>query len=127
MLPKSLSDKYRLNMPDNVYTEMVYDSKKRLGRLINLSTQGACFEFIDKGELPSFASETTLKILLPEQDDTLSLKATVVWTRQITKGSYSQFVNVGVKFNFLDTNTYDCVWDFIVESVSPPSWHPQWN
>lgn len=120
MFPKSVRDKYRLDMPDNVYTEMVYGDKKRLGRVVNLSSLGACIEFIDRGELPQSDSETNLQLLLPEQQETISVKATVVWTRQQAKDTYSRHVNLGVKFNDLDAGTYDCIWDFIVESVSSP-------
>ena len=120
MFPKSVRDKYRLDMPDNVYTEMGYDGKKRLGRMVNLSPQGACIEFIDRGELPPSGSETTLQFLLPEQHEFISLRATVVWTRQLTNDTYSRFVNFGVIFTELDENTYDCIWGFIIDSVSPP-------
>jgi len=120
MFPKSVRDKYRLDMPENVYAEMGYDDKKRLGRLVNLSSQGACIEFIDKGELPPSDSDTILQFLLPEQHEPISLRATVVWTRQLSKDTYSRFVNLGVIFNELDADTYACIWDFIVDSVSQP-------
>jgi hypothetical protein len=120
MFPKSVRDKYRLDLPNNLYIEMSYDGKKRLGRLVNLSSQGACLEFIEKGELPHSNTKTSLQILLPQQSEPFSLGATVAWTRELKNDTISSFVNIGVKFEKLDANTYDCIWGFIVDTISPP-------
>ena len=118
MFPKSVTAKYRLDMPDNVYAEMSYDDKKRLGRLVNLSSQGACIECVDKGDLPPADSETSLLFLLPEKQDPILLAARVVWTRQFTTETNARFVQLGLLFNALDAATYECLWAFIVDSVS---------
>lgn len=120
MFSKSARDNFRLEMPYNFYVEMGYDGKKRLGRLVNLSSKGACIEFIEGGELPPANSETTLQFLLPEQPEPFSLEARVVWTRKLTNDSNSRFVNLGVKFQNLNVNTYGCIWDFIIETISAP-------
>jgi hypothetical protein len=114
---KAARDKYRLEMPHNLYIEMSYDGKKRLGRLANLSTKGACIEFIERGGLPPTNSETILQFLLPEQYKSFSVGAIVVWTRKLTNATNSRFVNLGVKFKNLDANTYDYIWGFIVNST----------
>ena len=98
---------------------MSCDGKKRLGRLVNLSSQGACIEFRQRGEMPLVNSETTLQILFPEQQDSIYIGANVVWTREVIKDSYSRFVILGVKFKNLDADIYDSIWDFIIESISP--------
>lgn len=117
MFSKSVRDKYRFKMPYNLYIEMSYDGKKRLGRLDNLSTNGACIEFIERGGLPPTNSETILQFLLPEQYEPFSFGARVVWIRKLTDDMNSRFVNLGVKFKKLDVNTYDCIWGFIVNST----------
>ena len=118
MFSKTARDKYRLEMPYNLYIEMSYGGKKRLGRLSNLSTKGACIEFIERGGLPPTNSETRLQLLLPEQYKPFSLGATVVWIRKLTDDTTSRFVKLGVKFKNLDANTYDCIWGFIVNSTA---------
>ena len=120
MLSKEARDKYRLGVPDNLYIEMGFDDKKRLGRLVNLSCKGACIEFIEGGELPFYNTETTLQILLPQQSDPVSLGSTVAWTRKLTNNTNSRFVNLGVKFEKLNANTYDRIWGFIVSTISSP-------
>jgi len=118
MFSKATRDKYRFEMPYNLYIEMSYGGKKRLGRLVNLSCKGACIEFIEGGELPLSNTEITLQILLPQQSDPVSLVATVAWARKLTNNTNSRFVNLGVKFEKLDANTYDCIWGFIVNSTA---------
>ena len=120
MFSKAARDNFRLDMPYNFYVEMSYDGKKRLGRLVNLSSKGACIEFMEGGELPPANSETTVQFLLPEQAEPFSLGATVGWTQKLTNEKNSQFVNLGVKFQKLSENTYDCIWDFIVKTISAP-------
>ena len=120
MLSKEARDKYRLGVPDNLYIEMGFDDKKRLGRLVNLSCKGACIEFMEGGELPFSNTVTTLQILLPQQSDPVSLGSTVAWTRKITNNTNSRFVNLGVKFENLNANTYDRIWGFIVGTISSP-------
>ncbi|MDH4026721.1 MAG: PilZ domain-containing protein [Desulfuromonadales bacterium] len=120
MLSKEARDKYRLGVPDNLYIETGFDDKKRLGRLVNLSCKGACIEFIEGGELPLSNTEITLQILLPQQSDPVSLVATVAWARKLTNNTNSRFVNLGVKFEKLDANTYDRIWGFIVDTISSP-------
>ena len=120
MFSKAARDNYRLEMPYNFYVEMGYDGKKRLGRLVNLSSKGACIGFIEGGELPPANSETALQFLLPEQSEAFSLGAKVGWIRKLTNDTNSRFVNLGVKFQNLNANTYDCIWDFIVENISDP-------
>ena len=120
MLSKEARDKYRLGVPDNLYIETGFDDKKRLGRLVNLSCKGACIEFIEGGELPLSNTEITLQILLPQQSDPVSLVATVAWARKLTNNTNSRFVNLGVKFEKLNANTYDRIWGFIVDTISSP-------
>ena len=120
MLSKEARDKYRLGVPDNLYIEMGFDDKKRLGRLVNLSCKGACIEFIEGGELPFSNTETILQILLPQQSDPVSLGSTVAWTRKLTNNTNTQFVNLGVKFEKLNANTYERIWEFIVGTISSP-------
>ena len=120
MLSKEARDKYRLGVPDDLYIEMGFDDKKRLGRLVNISCKGACIEFIEGGELPFSNTETTLQILLPQQSDPVSLGSTVAWTRKLTNNTNSRFVNLGVKFEKLNANTYDRIWGFIVGTISSP-------
>ena len=117
MFSKSARDKYRFKMPYNLYLELNYDGKKRFGRLTNLSTNGACIEFIERGGLPQTNSETILQFLLPEQYKPFSFGATVVWIRKVTDDMNSRFVNLGVKFKKLDVHIYDYIWDFIVNST----------
>jgi hypothetical protein len=116
MFSKGARDKYRFKLPYSLYIEMSYDGKKRLGRLVNISTKGACIEFIERGGLPPTNSETILQFLLPEQYKPFSLGATVVWIRRLANDTNSRFVNLAVKFKNLDGNTYDCIWSFIVNS-----------
>jgi len=118
MFSKATRDKYRFEIPYNLYIEMSYDGKKRLGRLVNLSTKGACIEFIERGELPPTNSETILQFLLPEQYKPFSLGATVVWIRKLKDDTNSRFVNLGVKLKNFDANTYDCIWGFIVNNTA---------
>jgi len=120
MLSKEARDKYRLGVPDNLYIETGFDDKKRLGRLVNLSCKGACIEFIEGGELPLSNTEITLQILLPQQSDPVSLVATVAWARKLPNNTNSRFVNLGVKFEKLNANTYDRIWGFIVDTISSP-------
>jgi hypothetical protein len=116
MFSKAARDKYRLKLPYSLYLEMCYDGKKRLGRLVNLSTKGACVEFLERGGLPATNSETMLQLLLPEQYEPFSLGATVVWIRKLANDTNSRFVNLAVKFKNLDAKTYDFIWCFIVDS-----------
>jgi len=118
MFSKATRDKYRLEMPYNLYIEMSYGGKKRLGRLVNLSTKGACIEFMERGGLPPTNSATILQFLLPEQHKPFCLGATIVWVRKLTDDTTSRFVNLGVIFKNLDANTYDCIWGFIVNSTA---------
>ena len=118
MFSKAARDKYRFEMPYNLYIEMSYGGKKRLGRLVNLSTKGACIEFMERGGLPPTNSGTILQFLLPEQYKPFSLGATIVWIRKLTDDTTSRFVNLGVIFKNLDANTYDCIWGFIVNSTA---------
>lgn len=120
MLSKEARDKYRLGVPDNLYIEINFDNKKRLGRLVNLSCKGACIELIEGGELPFSNTEMTLQILLPQQSDPISLGSTVAWTRKLTNNTNSRFVNLGVKFEKLNTKAYDLIWEFIVDTISSP-------
>jgi hypothetical protein len=120
MLSKETRDKYRLGVPTNLYIELDFDDKKRLGKLVNLSCKGACLEFIEGGKLPVSNTETTLQILLPQQSDPVSLGVTVIWTRKLTNNTNSGFVNLGVKFEKLNANTYERIWGFIVEAISSP-------
>ena len=118
MFSKEARDKYRFEMPYNLYIEMSYGGKQRLGRLVNLSTRGACIELMERGGLPPTNTGTILQFLLPEQYKPFSLGATVVWIRKLTDDTTSRFVNLGVKFKNLDANTYDCIWGFIVNSTA---------
>jgi hypothetical protein len=120
MFSKVVRDKYRLDMPYISYIEIGYDSKKRLGRLVNLSTKGACIEIVDRNGLPQDNSETTIQFLLPEHSEAFSIEARVAWARKQTDDKDSRFVNLGVKFQKLDASTYDCLWSFIIDTISSP-------
>ena len=111
-------DNFRLEMPYDLYVEMESDNNKRLGKLINLCTQGAAIEFVDREELPQAETEIKLSILLPESTEPLSLSAKIVWTRRLRKDSHSQHVKIGVHYNSLDKKTHACLWDFIVKASS---------
>lgn len=111
-------DNFRLEMPYDLYVEMERDNNKRLGKLINICTQGAAIEFVDREELPQAETEIKLSILLPESTEPLSLSAKIVWTRRLRKDSHSQHVKIGVHYNSLDKKTHACLWDFIVKASS---------
>ena len=112
-------DNFRLNMPYDLYVELECDDNKRLGKLINICTQGASIEFVDREELPQTETEIKLSLLLPETAEPLSLPAKIVWTKKSKKGSQSQNVNIGVHYKSLDKKTHACLWDFIVKTSSP--------
>ena len=111
-------DNFRLEMPYDLYVELERDNNKRLGKLINICTQGAAIEFVDREELPQVETEIKLSFLLPESAEPLSLAAKIVWTRKSRKDSQSQHVNIGVHYNNLDKKTHACLWDFIVKTSS---------
>ncbi len=111
-------DNFRLEMPYDLYVELERDNNKRLGKLINICTQGAAIEFVDREELPQAETEIKLSLLLPESAEPLSLSAKIVWTRKSRKDSQSQHVNIGLHYNNLDKKTHACLWDFIVKTSS---------
>ena len=111
-------DNFRLDMPYDLYVELECDDNKRLGKLINICTQGAAIEFVDRQELPQADTEIKLSLLLPESAEPLSLPAKIVWVRKSRKGAQSQHVNIGVHYNNLDKKTHACIWDFIVKTSS---------
>ena len=111
-------DNFRLEMPYDLYVELERDNNKRLGKLINICTQGAAIEFVDREELPQAETEIKLSLLLPESAEPLSLAAKIVWTRKSRKDSQSQHVNIGVHYNNLDKKTHACLWNFIVKTSS---------
>jgi len=111
-------DNFRLDMPYDLYVELECDDNKRLGKLINICTQGAAIEFVDRQELPQAETEIKLSLLLPESAEPLSLPAKIVWTRKSRKDSQSQHVKIGVHYNSLDKKTHACLWDFIVKTSS---------
>ena len=111
-------DNFRLDMPYDLYVELVCDDNKRLGRLINICAQGADIEFVHREELPQAGTEIKLSLLLPESAEPLSLPAKIVWTRKSRKDMHSQHVNIGVHYNNLDKKTHACLWGFIVKTSS---------
>ena len=111
-------DNFRLDMPYDLYVELECDGNKRLGKLINICTQGAAIEFVNRQELPQAETEIKLSLLLPESAEPLSLPAKIVWTRKSRKDSQSQHVKIGVHYNSLDKKTHACLWDFIVKTSS---------
>ena len=111
-------DNFRLDMPYDLYVELECDGNKRLGKLINICTQGAAIEFVDREELPQAETEIKLSLLLPESAEPLSLPGKIVWTRKSRKDSQSQHVKIGVHYNSLDKKTHACLWDFIIKTAS---------
>lgn len=112
-------DNFRLDMPCDLFIEVGFDNKKRLARLINLSSKGAAVEFVGRGDLPQNNSAINLHLLLPGHAESLSLHATVAWIRKPTREASAEHVNMGLQFSGLDKKTHDCVWDFIVSSEFP--------
>lgn len=111
-------DNFRLEMPYDLYVELECNDNKRLGKLINICTQGAALEFVDREELPQAETEIKLSLLLPESAEPLSIPAKIVWTRKSRKDSQSQHVKIGLHYNSLDKKTHACLWDFIVKTSS---------
>jgi Tfp pilus assembly protein PilZ len=111
-------DNFRLAIPYDLYVELECDDNKRLGKLINICTQGAAIEFVDRQELPQAETEIKLSLLLPESAEPLSLPAKIVWTRKSRKDSQSQHVKIGVHYSSLDKKTHAFLWDFIVKTSS---------
>lgn len=111
-------DNYRLDMPYDLYVELECDDNKRLGKLINICTQGAAIEFVDREEFPQAETEIKLSLLLPESAEPLSLPGKIVWTKKSREDTQPQHVNIGVHFDSLNKKTHTCLWEFIVKTSS---------
>lgn len=109
-------DNYRLNIPYDLYVQIDFDGDKRLARLVNISSTGACIELIDRGQLPRNNSEIKLQLLLPGDSESLSFLARSVWSRDLAKDSTNKRVNVGIQFKDIDEQARECIWNFIVDA-----------
>ena len=114
-------DHYRLEIPYALYIEMNCGDNKRLSRLKNLSSKGACVEFKERGRLPLSKSKIIRNFLLPAYPKPLSLPATVVWVKKLTDDMNSEYVNVGLQFKGLEEKLRSCIWGFIVDTALDPS------
>ena len=109
-------DNFRLNIPYDLYVQIDFDGDKRLARLVNISSTGACIELIDRGQLPRNNAEIKLQLLLPGGSESLSFLAKAVWSRDLTKDSTNKRVNVGIRFKDIDEQARECIWNFIVDA-----------
>lgn len=115
-------DNFRLNMSYDLYVQIDFDGKKRLARLVNISSTGAAIELIDRGPVPVNATAVQLQLLLPGSQDSFPLAATVVWSRKLDAGKFVDSITMGVRFQVLGKETRASIWDFIVTSET--SDHP---
>jgi hypothetical protein len=109
-------DNFRLSLTYDLYVQINFNSIKRLARLINISSTGACVELIDRGQLPEDNTEITFHLLLPGHTVSLSVLARVIWSRRLANDTTSHNISMGVQFKDLDQGTRACIWNFIVES-----------
>jgi hypothetical protein len=109
-------DNFRLNMSYDLYVQINFDGDKRLARLVNISSTGACIELVDRGQLPGDNTEIKLQLLLPGDSESLSFPARVVWSRNLAKDTTSNSVNIGVQFREIDEQARECIWNFIVDA-----------
>jgi hypothetical protein len=109
-------DNFRLNMSYDLYVQIDFGSKKRLARLVNISSTGAAIELIDRGPVPDNATAVQFLLLLPGSQDSLGLAATVVWSRKLGAGKFFDSITMGVRFQELGQEIRTRIWDFIVSS-----------
>ena len=109
---------FRLKVPHDLFVEMDYNDDKKEGRLVDLSTVGASLEFAALDGQPRNKAEIKLQLALPDVGEQLSLVATIVWVRKVTKDAASQSFQVGVKFVNLDEEIRDILWGYIVAGSS---------
>jgi hypothetical protein len=109
-------DNFRLNMSYDLYVQINFDGDKRLARLVNISSTGACIELVDRGQLPRDNAEIKLQLLLPGDSESLSFLARVVWSRNLAKDSTNKSINMGVQFKDIDERARECIWNFIVDA-----------
>ncbi len=109
-------DNFRLNMSYDLYVQINFDGDKRLARLVNISSTGACIELVDRGQLPGNNTEIQLQLLLPGDSESLSFLARVVWSRNLAKDSTNKNVNMGIQFKDIDVQARECIWNFIVDA-----------
>lgn len=109
-------DNFRLNLSYDLYIQINFNSDKRLARLVNISSTGACIELVDRGQLPANNTEIKLQLLLPGDSESLSFPARVVWNRTLAKETTSNSINMGVQFREIDEQARECIWNFIVDA-----------
>jgi phage FluMu protein Com len=109
-------DNFRLNMSYDLYVQINFGINKRLAKLVNISSIGAAIVLVDRGPVPENNSVIKFQLLLPDSQESLSFSATVVWSKKLSAGEFSDSSTMGVKFQDLDQETRECICDFIVTS-----------
>lgn len=124
-------DDFRLGLPYDLYVQINFNGNKRLARLLNISPQGAGVEFVERSRLPENDADVNLRLpendseidfLLPLPGETqpLSLTGKVVWSKIPEKGTIFPSIPMGVKFQHINEQTRECLWDFIINSEASP-------
>jgi phage FluMu protein Com len=109
-------DNFRLNMSYDLYVQINFGINKRLAKLVNISATGAAIVLVDRGPVPENNSAIKFQLLLPGSQESLSFSVTVVWSKKLSSGKFSDSITMGVKFQDLDQETRECICDFIVTS-----------
>ncbi len=107
---------FRLTISHHFFIQINFDINKRSARLLNISSTGASIEFFELGLLPDEDSEIKLQLLLPGQEEPISLLARVVWIGKSANGTISPTIAMGLQFKDTDDKIRSCLWDFIVNA-----------
>jgi hypothetical protein len=122
---KGARDNFRMDLPYDLYVEMDFDGNKRLGKLINICTQGAAIGLKERDRVPQEDAEIRLMLLLPESSETLELPARVVWAKKAKNVEQSHEIDMGIQYKNLDKSLHEKIWGFIVDNTSAPHSLPQ--
>jgi hypothetical protein len=110
---------YRMEIPCDLYVEVISKNRKIKGKLMNLSTEGGSIELLEFDKIPRKKSDLEIKFSIPELSRTLFIHAKVVWTKEQITASGSCAM-IGVTFVNLEENTRNCIWNYILDNAPVP-------
>ena len=91
-------DKYRMEIPRDLYVEVTALSRIFRGMLLNLSADGCSIEFERFDSIPQKNSEIIVEFFFPALSELLKTNAKVAWTSEQKQDNGSKFAVIGVVF-----------------------------
>lgn len=109
-------DDFRLSLSHELFVQIKFGTTKRSARLLNISSTGAAVELFELGQLPEKDSEIIFNLLLPGQEEALTILARDVWSGKLEKDTVSPKITMGLQFKDMNEATRSYIWEFIVNA-----------